>query len=424
MTGQISYADLEALCLRAIDDPGSISRANSNRIYGIPAPEEEDRLCVAATGSTRAQLYTKALNNPSNLTLAEARIVAHPAGVCFEEARAARARDAAAAPPLRALRDNAIRLLQTAEDEETATARQNAGQRRRELEDAAVAESQRRFDEWNAAQRLDQGTPWIKLMLRNGLFDSEAGADYWGFVVFRTGAYGVGEDALWRRFREYFDKAAEAMILHWNSGPLLWPQFHCVFVEGEELDGNSNEQLRERFRKMRDGDGQDGHFRLSKGIRTNCFLVVDQAAIESDAVKNGFVARNDYLAPPSINIRPDDPVVYIRAVNPDHKAPENKGEVDQESGEVGMQSGKTDQGERRDGETGPGDEKGASKGQATVALPRVFDWLHYVCFQAECGSNWHGTAVVRGWGEIYQQTKVPEAWVRDQASNSGSVVYI
>lgn len=440
--------DLEALCRRAIDDPASITRAEHNKIKDRPPPEEEDRLCVAKTGSTLAELVAKALANPDDLTLTEVQIIYHPAGVCFEERQREheRERDAAAAaeerttrgqaqveiqptnassPPLRALRDEAARVLRAASGEDAKMALLNAVDRLEALEDAQLAESQRHFDEWNARQRLEHGTFWIKHILSNGLFEN--GADCWGFVVFRTGGYGGvdhgGAEEAWPRFRKYFDKAAEATVLHWNSGPLLWPKFRCVFVERQDLDGASNEELREMFRRMRDGDGEGSELpRLPKGIRTSCFLVADQNAIESDAVKTGFIMRDDFSNPPFVTTVIDDPVMYIRAVDPDYTAYDesSRAEVDKEEG---IQSGNTGSSDRVELEVMKGPKMAGFNGEVTVALPRVFDWLHDVCFHMECGTNWQGQPLDNGWSHIYEQTRVPEAWVRVLAPNSGDVSY-
>lgn len=63
-------------------------------------------------------------------------------------------------------------------------------------------------------------------------------------------------------------------------------------------------------------------------------------------------------------------------------------------------------------------------GAVTVALPRVFDWLNCVCFEAECGSGWEGlTLGHKGWRDIYNQIKVLKDWVRDFAQNTGTVSY-
>ncbi|KAK3946430.1 hypothetical protein QBC46DRAFT_444564 [Diplogelasinospora grovesii] len=97
---------------------------------------------------------------------------------------------------------------------------------------------------------------------------------------------------------------------------------------------------------MRDGDGGE---RLTKGIRTSCFLVADSAAIESEAAKTLYVAKyvDDLFT--SVHIRPEDPV--------------------------------------------------AGTGRAAGVDQR------------------------EGWRAIYVQTRGPESWIRNWASDSGSLVY-
>ena len=75
--------ELEELYRRAAANPRSISRAERNTIWGHPPPEEEDRLCVAKTGHTRAGLVAKAVANPDELTLCEAQILCHGRGVNY-----------------------------------------------------------------------------------------------------------------------------------------------------------------------------------------------------------------------------------------------------------------------------------------------------------------------------------------------------
>ena len=63
------------------------------------------------------------------------------------------------------------------------------------------------------------------------------------------------------------------------------------------------------------------------------------------------------------------------------------------------------------------------QGQATVALPCVFDWLHFVCFCAEVGYDIPNYEGREGWHAIHVQTKMPEAWMRNWAANSGGLRY-
>jgi hypothetical protein len=172
--------------------------------------------------------------------------------------------------------------------------------------------------------------------------------------------------------------------------------FRAVFVEDkDELDGASNEQLRARFRQMREHDGERGG-RLSKGIRTNCFLVADSAAIESEAAQTPYEPRYVDDLDASVHIRDDDPVVYIRAVDPDWEAPA----ADEEGKEKSE------------------DDMAGFKGEVTLALPRVFDWLHYICFNAEMGIENPSVDRGDGWRAIYNQARRPEAWIRNSAPTS------
>lgn len=404
MEPQISDLDLEELCRRAIADPHSITRDEHNIIWQWPSPNEEDRICVEKTGHTRAELLAKALATPDDLTRDEAMIIHHPLGVHFEKQRSIfDPHFNTPLSPLEELRDQATGVLRAAAGADAKKAILNAYERQNVIDQAEMDESQRRFDEWEAARRLERGTAWIKELIKNGLLDAEC----WGFVIFRTGGYGSEQgDEAWQRFREYFDCAAQATVLHWNSGPLLWPKFSALFVEREELSGASPERLRMEFKSMRDGDtGADQ--RLPKGIRTNCFLVADNEAIESDAIRTGFTVRDELAFEP----QEDGPVLYLRAVHPDFQpkdSSEAKAGVESISSHVVH--------EQDNGMAG-------FTGEVTVALPRVFDWLNGVCFEAERGEAWKGLPLGKGWHDIYTQTKVPEDWTRDYSPNSGRVYY-
>jgi hypothetical protein len=268
----------------------------------------------------------------------------------------------------------------------------------------------RREKEWFAAERLRKGTPWIRDLIKNGLLDGEC----WGFVVFRTGCYGTEQDEeSWRRFREYFDTAAKATILHYNSGPLLWPKFRAIFVEREGLDGASAEQLRTEFKRMRDGDTAADE-QLPKGIRTSFFLVVDKAAIESEGVKLGWVTR-DPLEPPldwQLQFGPvkDDLPVYVRAIHPDFES--NKEGAEAQAGDGSSSSGS---------EIGRENSMEGFTGEVTLALPRVFDWLNMLRFESERGTSWESWPIGKGWSEIFDETKDPEVWIRAVAPHSGLV---
>ncbi|KAH6842453.1 hypothetical protein B0I37DRAFT_381962 [Chaetomium sp. MPI-CAGE-AT-0009] len=433
--------ELEELYQRAAADPRSISRAERNAILNHPPPDEEDRLCVAKTGHTRAGVVAKAVANPDELTLCETQILCHSRGVnydTFERAGPASQSDIdrlemevlqsfREPTPLEKLRNEAMNQLWAIRSAEEITAVLNASNRRlaiEVIEDEATAEKWREFER---ARRLKVGTPWIRKMLRDGLL--EGGADCWGFALFRTGCYhGEEGEAAWQRFRDYLPKVAATSVLHWNSGPELRLSLRVFFMEDKELEGASNEQLRARFREMRDEIGGE---HLPKGIRTNCFLVADEPVIKSEAAQAPYTPRymDDSLM--GVEILDDDPVVYIRAVDPDYVASTAPVERTTEGGAGEVPGDRATPTSSNSPSVSPADtnvtteeedEMADFKGEATVALPRVFDWLHGVCFHAERGitPTWDGR---KGWQTIHVQTRRPEAWIRNWSPNSGRMQY-
>jgi hypothetical protein len=288
--------ELEELYRRAAANPLSISRAERNSTLGHPPPEEEDRLGVAKTGHTRAGLVAKAFSNPGELTLCEAQILCHHQGVNYdlpkpassgglEELEITLLGHLKEPTPLKRLHDEAKGQLWDIRSAEETIAVRNAGNRRYAIETIEMEARHEKWRESERARRLEIGTFWIRQLLQDGLLKD--GADCWGFVVFRTGCYhGEEGETAWQRFRDYLPKVAATSVLHWNSGPELRPTLRVFFVENKELENASNEQLRARFRKMRDGSG-DEH--LPTGIRTNCFLVADELVIKSEAAQAPYV---------------------------------------------------------------------------------------------------------------------------------------
>ncbi|KAK3291683.1 uncharacterized protein B0H64DRAFT_409730 [Chaetomium fimeti] len=430
----------EELYRRAATDPRSISRAERNAIWGHPPPEEEDRLCVAKTGHTRAGLVVKAIENKDELTLCEAQILCSGRSVNYDIPQYAGPPSLdlletsllqylKEPTPLEKLRNEAVDQLSAVRSAEEVTAVTNATSRRRVFKMAEIEAREEKWREFERARRLKVGTPWMRGMLRDGLL--EDGAECWGFVVFRTGCYHGDEgEAAWQRFRDYLPKVAATSILHWNSGPELQPSLRVLFVEDKELESASNEQLRAKFKKMRDGARGD---HLPKGIRTNCFLVADEAVIESEAAQAPYTPRYTDDIEMGVEILDDDPVVYIRAVDPDYVAPAVPAEATtkETAGDItGLRTTPTSGNSSsvapeptNVGAKEAGDEMADFKGEATMALPRVFDWLHAVCFYAERGitPTWDAR---KGWHTVHVQTKKPEAWIRNWSPNSGGVEYI
>lgn len=182
---------------------------------------------------------------------------------------------------------------------------------------------------------------------------------------------------------------------------------------------------------MRDGAGDEP---LPKGIRTSCFLVADRDVIESEAAQAPYVPRYVDDLEASVRIRDDDPVVSIRAVDPDYEDPVKTAESPEQDCEgilLGGDGAETSDGaesaaasKRHDPEEG--DDMTGFAGGATIALPRVFDWLHFVCFSAERGLGPTEVDRREGWRAIHVQTKVAEtsSWIRNWGANSGGVSYV
>jgi hypothetical protein len=89
---------------------------------------------------------------------------------------------------------------------------------------------------------------------------------------------------------------------------------------------------------------------------------------------------------------------------------------------VSLRGLKPDYGVKREPEEDH-DEMAGFRGEATVALPRVFDWLHWVGFNAGRGSVGPGIDRRKGRRAIYVLTRAPEAWIRNYAANTGSLTY-
>ncbi|KAJ4303863.1 hypothetical protein N0V88_001460 [Collariella sp. IMI 366227] len=377
----------EGLYRRAAADPQSISRAERNAIWNHPPPEDEDRLCVAKTGCTRAELLAKALANPEQLTHLETKILCDYRGVnydmpkygTFDERLEELGLNILRQPtPLEKVRNEAVERLWAIRSIEEVNAMANAN--------AILFAFQK--TEMEARHQELRDMDKARLLKIDG-------AECWGFVVFRTGCYhGDEAEAVWQRFRDHLLKVAEVSVLHWYSGPELRPSLRVFFAEGKDLEGATNEELRARFRKMRDGTGDDN---LPKGIRTNCFLVADESVIKSEATQAPYMPRYTNDLEGEVRILDEDPVVYIRAVDPNYGAPASPAGKSTEDETVKIPSARVIPASNRSSSAAPGDadtlakeqrkEMAHFKGEAIVALPRVFDWLHYVCFFAERGAT-------------------------------------
>jgi hypothetical protein len=161
---------LEELYRRAAADPQSISRAERNAIWNHPPPEEEDRLCVANTGRTPAELLAKALVSPDELTHLETKILCHSRGVNYDipydecpatldKLEAAFVDYLAKPAPLEKLRNEAVDRLWATRSADEVNAMLNANAPYSAFEWAEMKALQEQSREADRARQLKIGTP-------------------------------------------------------------------------------------------------------------------------------------------------------------------------------------------------------------------------------------------------------------------------
>ncbi|KAF7894999.1 hypothetical protein EAF00_006813 [Botryotinia globosa] len=125
-------------------------------------------------------------------------------------------------------------------------------------------------------------------------------------------------------------------------------------VSDPELDGASLDVLRERFKAIRE------NAEIPSGRAADCFLVVDEAVLD-----NNIISTKTLFKPKSPgDLDPWESTLSLRAVDPDHN---NKDTSD-------------------------------FPGYITIALPKVFDWLHY-----------SSVSKSENWGTRYLKTKTGPA---------------
>lgn len=263
----------------------------------------------------------------------------------------------------------------------------------RELAD----EAKKHWQQQDQRAKRKTPTPWIKEMLDRGLLMNSR--DCWGFVVFQTGCYKENDDKVaWQRFQDYFVKTGEQVLQEWHSGSLIWPTFKVIWNSDEaQLDGADTETLRRRFDEM-SKTGQ-----LPAGIRTNCFLVAGESAIKSEGVKMPYDQQSLLMMP-----QLERPIVYLQAVRPYYEASTTS---------MGLL-----QKQQHTGQTQPimeHPEIAGFKGEVTIALPKVFDYLHCACFSEQGPTSWKDLEKRDGWTAISNATKNPAEWHLFDGASSG-----
>lgn len=101
----------------------------------------------------------------------------------------------------------------------------------------------------------------------------------WGFVVFRT-AYREVPEEKWKVFRTTYRMTAGAVLWYgWDGASSLSVTHNSVFVCDPLLEGMDIDNLRQRFKTMRERG------EIPDGIATDCFFVADEAIVNEAVTK-------------------------------------------------------------------------------------------------------------------------------------------
>lgn len=322
-----------ALYLRIIADPASVTRADKNQVYEKPPPDEEDRLCKDKVGMTMEELKRKALSNPDALTEDECNILV--CGVAKRNKSSGRrsfwkfhlAKDD------RKLAGLVDEILYTQDDIEI---NRRANHHLHDF-DEVRAEQRQNIRQQRIAERAAQmraGEPrWVRHM-----FDAKL--PRWGFVIFRT-AYSEGTKYKWVLFQSIYDQHTLGQLHHcWDAAARLSSTHDPLPVSDPLLEGADIDTLRQRFKAMREQD------EIPAGIATDCFLVADQAALDESYLKS----KTRYKPKAPGELDPWQSAISVRVINPDYDA----------SVPIASEG-----------------ELAGYKGEITIPLPKVFDWLYY-----------------------------------------------
>ncbi|OIW33006.1 hypothetical protein CONLIGDRAFT_676821 [Coniochaeta ligniaria NRRL 30616] len=406
MTSTTDNSELDALYRRAIADPTSLSQAETNTVLRWLSPEDDDRLCRDKTGGkSRADLIAQALAHPEQLTKVECALLRRSGEFVMQRppptddplelvGRLANAVDRLEAsyrePPAQPYHDAYKAVWAGAIGDQEKRAIEAAGVRERVFMDEEAADWQRFVAEERLRAKRRTGTRWIRDMLRKGF---DRGCDCWGFVCFRTGGYDDGDkdaggDSAWARFQEYYWQTAETVLLEWGSGDRLWPLLRTIFVSDPALDGAPTNVLRARFKAMVEAG------EVQPGIRRDCFLVVDDEAINSDETKRPYTCVYNYEAE---SFKHPTPTVFVRAVHADY--PDIGPCLSFLSYLPELPPPWSVEGQTAAAAAATVDPMAGFTGEVTLALPKVFDFLIYALSDPE--------GRVGGWEAIYHQTEVP-----------------
>lgn len=316
----------------ALKDPTSVTRAEKNQLFGLPPPDEEDRLCQEKVGLTVLELNDKIMSSSDTLSESEVSIatfgVTHVPGDLYSGKRNFLWS--------MELVDEEKELFRKVYDllEDRYDIEMKYLLRRRSEYFFQIREQQReqrnqaRNDYWERAR-----PKWAREILAAKL-------PHWGFVIFRTD-YREGTDEKWRIFRGIYNMTADIVLgRSWRRSFFLIETHRSRFISDPSLNEANMDDMRQRFITMRERG------ELSNGRATDCFLVVDDTVLDHDVIS----LKTPYKPKRPGNPDPWESTLSLRAVDPDYNSA------------VSAQP-----------------EPNASEfpGEITIPLPKVFDWLYY-----------------------------------------------
>jgi hypothetical protein len=351
--------ELKALFLRIAADPASATRADRNKIFGEPPPDEEDRLCKEKTGSTMEELKNKGLTNPDTLTEDECDILMHGTKLSGKD----HFWKYHLLDDERQLVDQVHEILWTDDDTDM---KRNAYRRSPAFDDVREERREKKKQDRAAAQaaKWRAARPqWVNHML-------DAKLSQWGFVIFRT-AYSEGTEQKWLYFqRAYSSNEFGQLRRSWKFATHLSAKHKPFLVCDPSLEGADPDVLRRQFKTMRERN------EIPDGIATDCFLVADQTALDQSTA----VSMTDWK--PKVQLFVADQTAlgqsaefYVKGYKP--KAP---GEPDPWESTFSVRAVNPDY-DTSVLSPSEGDLAGY-EGEITIPLPKIFDWLYY-CFFAK-----------------------------------------
>jgi hypothetical protein len=335
----------------AANDLSSVTRAERNIINNDPPPDEEDRLCLAKTGLTMAELRQKALASPESigggdgdrLTEMEADILVH--GARWDPATRNLGRDAtwrSALPADERTLAWRVRIMLIREEDQSvfqAAFRRAQAFRPAKEERARAAREEQRRKQYAAIEA--ERPRWVREVM-------DARLERWGFVVFRTSYGGENAERRWSAFRgNYLFTSLAVMDRCWKRAQRLTSGHNPLFVSDSALDGVDVADLRRRFKAMRDSG------EIPEGIVRGCFLVADETILSHRLI----ASPSEYNPKPPGKPDPWETTFFIRAVDPDF--------ITTTIPRVS--------------------EEGSSRfsGEILIPLPKTFDWLYYGFFSGK-----------------------------------------